>query len=259
MNSLISRRNQYGVLIAAALLCLATVGGCTSPRQYKINEAILIGERRQLEDEIYRLQFELRDALAENERLSAELDGASDDPSAKKTRSARVRNAAKASQEQPKSSIDENLYPGGDLLRTQPPANDTSVRYPEYPRQDMNAGAQLPDFAAVPNRARDAQGPNPIPSATARQAVYQSPRRSNGVSQVSYREAPSEDVVEEEERVSEEEREYAPEEDENAEEYVENEDENEAGNENAPSYDYDYDDELPDDAGTEWSPVPERR
>lgn len=68
-----NRSRLRGALIVA-LAGLACVG-CVGRKQYAINEAILISERRQLEDEIYRLQFELRDALEENERLRQELGG----------------------------------------------------------------------------------------------------------------------------------------------------------------------------------------
>ena len=60
-----------GVVVVATALCVA---GCTSRKQYAINEAILISERRQLEDEIYRSKFELRDALRENQRLREQLE-----------------------------------------------------------------------------------------------------------------------------------------------------------------------------------------
>ncbi|MBQ9799554.1 MAG: hypothetical protein IJO40_06395 [Thermoguttaceae bacterium] len=65
-------RRQVALSVALAALCVV---GCVGRKQYAINEAILISERRQLEDEIYRLQFELRDALEENERLRQELGG----------------------------------------------------------------------------------------------------------------------------------------------------------------------------------------
>jgi len=257
MNSKISRWNRYGALIGAALFCVAATSGCTTPRQYQINESILIGERRQLEDEIYRLQFELRDALAENERLSAKLDEASTDgsngSSTRKSGVSRVRNAAKApANGKPRTSIDENLYPGGDLLRTQPSTNDYGNRYPEYPTLDMNEVSQLPDFVAVPKRARDTRQPSA--GSDARQAGYQASRRPSGVSQVAYQEAPKEE--EEYPDVEEEYDEYEEEEYEPAEydETVDDEDE-----EDAPTYDYDYEDELPEETSDEWSPVPERR
>ncbi len=72
-NVVANRSRLRGALIVA-LAGLACVG-CVGRKQYAINEAILISERRQLEDEIYRLQFELRDALEENERLRQELGG----------------------------------------------------------------------------------------------------------------------------------------------------------------------------------------
>ncbi|MBR4833847.1 MAG: hypothetical protein IKU86_05880 [Thermoguttaceae bacterium] len=67
------------VVALAALSCV----GCVGRKQYAINEAILISERRQLEDEIYRLQFELRDALEENERLRQERGGAASVPASR--------------------------------------------------------------------------------------------------------------------------------------------------------------------------------
>ncbi len=69
-----SRGSRLRGALIVALAGLACVG-CVGRKQYAINEAILISERRQLEDEIYRLQFELRDALEENERLRRELGG----------------------------------------------------------------------------------------------------------------------------------------------------------------------------------------
>ena len=248
MNSTISRRSRRGVLVVAALLCVAAVAGCTTQRQYKINEAILIGERRQLEDEIYNLQFELRDALAENERLSARLDAESKGESPKKSGANRARKATTAPvYEKPRTSTDENIYPGGDLLRTQPSSNDFSGRYPEYPTLDMNEVSKLPDFAAVPERKTDADPKGATSGAS--QAVYQTSRRSSGVSQASYQQAPSAALLDEEE--------YDPSElDEEDGEYVEEEDYDEE--EDSPSYDYDYEDELPDDAAVEWSPLPER-
>ena len=70
-----SKRSRLRGALIVALAGLACVG-CVGRKQYAINEAILISERRQLEDEIYRLQFELRDALEENDRLRQELGGA---------------------------------------------------------------------------------------------------------------------------------------------------------------------------------------
>lgn len=246
MNSIFSRR-RYGVLIAATLLCVVATVGCTTQRQYKINEAILIGERRQLEDEIYNLQFELRDALAENERLSAKLDAESKGDSSRNGGANRGRNATRSPNfEKPKTSTDESIYPGGDLLRTEPSSNNYGNRYPEYPTLDMNEVSKLPDFVAVPDRKRD---PNAAAPSTARQAGYQTPRRPSGVSQVSYREAPREETLDEEE--------YDPSEiDEEDADYAEDEEYDE---EDSPRYDYDYEDEFPEDANDGWSPLPERR
>ena len=72
-NVALNRSWLRGALIVA-LAGLSCVG-CVGRKQYAINEAILISERRQLEDEIYRLQFELRDALEENERLRQGVGG----------------------------------------------------------------------------------------------------------------------------------------------------------------------------------------
>lgn len=72
--NVVSNRSRLRGALIVALAGLACVG-CVGRKQYAINEAILISERRQLEDEIYRLQFELRDALEENERLRQELGG----------------------------------------------------------------------------------------------------------------------------------------------------------------------------------------
>ncbi len=75
-----SRRWKSTLVVAlAAFSCV----GCVGRKQYAINEAILISERRQLEDEIYRLQFELRDALEENERLRQEAGGAASVPASR--------------------------------------------------------------------------------------------------------------------------------------------------------------------------------
>lgn len=72
--NVVSNRSRLRGALIVALAGLACVG-CVGRKQYAINEAILISERRQLEDEIYRLQFELRDALEENERLRQESGG----------------------------------------------------------------------------------------------------------------------------------------------------------------------------------------
>ena len=79
-NQALSARTLVFSSAVVALACLSAIG-CTSRKQYAINEAILIGERRQLEDEIYRAKFELRDALRENEQLRRELSGKQDSTS----------------------------------------------------------------------------------------------------------------------------------------------------------------------------------
>jgi len=80
-----SKGTRFRGALIVALAGLACVG-CVGRKQYAINEAILISERRQLEDEIYRLQFELRDALEENERLRQELGGEAENANAPTSR-----------------------------------------------------------------------------------------------------------------------------------------------------------------------------
>lgn len=103
-NVVANRSRLRGALIVA-LAGLACVG-CVGRKQYAINEAILISERRQLEDEIYRLQFELRDALEENERLRQELggDGAGANSPASRTRA--------------RAGANDAFFPGLDAAQT---------------------------------------------------------------------------------------------------------------------------------------------
>ncbi len=65
-HSTLDRARRLAV-VALLIVSAASLVGCVSRKQYAINESILIGERRQLEDEIYRVQFQLRDALVENQ------------------------------------------------------------------------------------------------------------------------------------------------------------------------------------------------
>lgn len=97
-----SKRLRWQGALSVALAALCVVG-CVGRKQYAINEAILISERRQLEDEIYRLQFELRDALEENERLRRELGG--DAP-------------AGANQSAPRARTNDAFFPGLDATQT---------------------------------------------------------------------------------------------------------------------------------------------
>jgi hypothetical protein len=97
-----SKRLRWQGALSVALAALCVVG-CVGRKQYAINEAILISERRQLEDEIYRLQFELRDALEENERLRQELGG--DAP-------------AGANRSAPRARTNDAFFPGLDAAQT---------------------------------------------------------------------------------------------------------------------------------------------
>lgn len=128
---------------AIALSTLALVG-CTSRKQYAINEAILISERRQLEDEIYRAKFELRDALCENVRLREQLEKAN--PSS-------AQNVQKSSSRRP-TSIDDGLFPGGNLLNVDPSQTAPAYRAPAnpdaYDASPTRRGGSLPEFERAP-------------------------------------------------------------------------------------------------------------
>ncbi|MGN0911037.1 MAG: hypothetical protein ACI4NV_06430 [Thermoguttaceae bacterium] len=88
-------RSRRLAVVALLIVSAASLMGCVSRKQYAINESILIGERRQLEDEIYRVQFQLRDALVENQQLREKLknDGVDPDEYLRKNRSAPTQNA----------------------------------------------------------------------------------------------------------------------------------------------------------------------
>lgn len=88
-------RSRRLAVVALLIVSAASLVGCVSRKQYAINESILIGERRQLEDEIYRVQFQLRDALVENQQLREKLknDGVDPDEYLRKNRSAPTQNA----------------------------------------------------------------------------------------------------------------------------------------------------------------------
>jgi len=120
--------------------------GCTTRKQYAINEAILIGERRQLEDEIYQTQFELRDALVENERLRAELEGRGKDAKSK----------SKDANAPANSSV---RYPGGSALQVAPSSSDALGAYGSTDGEEIE---RLPDFVPVPvSRAKQNGVPTP--------------------------------------------------------------------------------------------------
>ena len=126
--------------LALVVVTLATSSSCTSRRQYAINEELLIDNRRLLEDELYRVQFELRDALEENERLRAKLEKDNDE---------RPRNERRLNTTTPqradslRKSDDERFFPGGDALRTN--------------GQSANEIETLPDFVPIPSSREDAQ------------------------------------------------------------------------------------------------------
>ncbi len=101
-----SKRLRWRGALSVALVAFCVVG-CVGRKQYAINEAILISERRQLEDEIYRLQFELRDALEENDRLRQELGGGE------------AENAnAPATRTQGRAGTNDAFFPGLDATQT---------------------------------------------------------------------------------------------------------------------------------------------
>ena len=202
MNSTLQRSNRHRLLLAVALTCVVAtaLGGCTSRRQYAINESILISERRQLENEIYRVQFELRDALEENEQLRAKLEeegGDSATTSKKRRASARSQNTESPVNERPQTT-DESMFPGGDALRAN--TNSYNDRYPEYPTLDMNEISKLPDFAVVPDQRAPKQNGGASNASKVRQAAYAQPQGpSNAASQVSYEDVATDEYEEEEE------------------------------------------------------------
>jgi hypothetical protein len=140
-----SRLRGALVVALAGLSCV----GCVGRKQYAINEAILISERRQLEDEIYRLQFELRDALEENERLRQELGGDAD-----------------ANKTAPRAKTNDAFFPGLDATQTRRSTNGgvqriqttsaTDARPAIAPRRADSAPATgeavetLPDYVPIP-------------------------------------------------------------------------------------------------------------
>ena len=249
MNSTLKRSKQFGLLVVAALTCVVATSlvGCVSRRQYAINESILISERRQLEDEIYRVQFELRDALEENEQLRARLEeneGDSARTGKSRKSSSRAQKTTAPAYERPQTT-DEKMFPGGDALRANTSSHND--RYPEYPTLDMNEISKLPDFALVPKQSDETRA-NAKPAAPqARQAAYDQPRRRpGGVSQVSYEDAEEECLDEEE--------------------YGETEDAEDERVDEAAEYDEDLeeepleshdDDEEPEEEENEWAPTPE--
>lgn len=165
-----------GMVVCMAALCAV---GCTSRKQYAINEAILISERRQLEDEIYRSKFELRDALRENQRLREQLEkeglsGAS---------------AKKQANAEKKPTLDEKQYPGGTALQVDPARIAPSYQRAYDPDQYDSSPTQnvetLPDFVPVPaskSRSKYSQTDAPQPL---RQVAAEAPasQKTFGVTQ----------------------------------------------------------------------------
>lgn len=123
-----SKGTRFRGALIVALAGLACVG-CVGRKQYAINEAILISERRQLEDEIYRLQFELRDALEENERLRQELGGEAENANAPTSRT------------RGRAGANDAFFPGLDATQT---------------RRRTTGGAQSVQTASAPD-ARSAR------------------------------------------------------------------------------------------------------
>ncbi len=131
-----SARSRRFAVVALLIVSAASLLGCVSRKQYAINESILIGERRQLEDEIYRVQFQLRDALVENQQLREKLknDGVDPDEYLRKNRKAPTQNANPLFQD----------YPGLNVGATTPNA-------PSYValQKAMAQNSAAPDAAAV--------------------------------------------------------------------------------------------------------------
>lgn len=143
--NVVSNRSRLRGALIVALAGLVCVG-CVGRKQYAINEAILISERRQLEDEIYRLQFELRDALEENERLRQELGG---DEAGANSPATRTRARAGAN---------DAFFPGLDASQTSlgTTGGGQKIQTPPEPRSADAAPATgeavetLPDYVPIP-------------------------------------------------------------------------------------------------------------
>lgn len=134
-NVVLNRSRLRGALVVA-LAGLSCVG-CVGRKQYAINEAILISERRQLEDEIYRLQFELRDALEENERLRQELGGDAASAGAKTA---------------PRAKTNDAFFPGLDATQTRRSTNGGVQRIQTTSATDVRSARP----AIAPRRADSA-------------------------------------------------------------------------------------------------------
>ena len=167
-----SKRLRWQGALSVALAALCVVG-CVGRKQYAINEAILISERRQLEDEIYRLQFELRDALEENERLRRELGGDASGAN------------SPASRTQARANANDAFFPGLDATQTRrrptggvqkihttsataaQPAAPTSVpQRAESAPATGEAVETLPDYVPIPvTSTRSAQMTNGVQTA----------------------------------------------------------------------------------------------
>lgn len=178
-----AKRALVALVVVSALL---PTSACVSRKQYAINEAILIGERRQLEDEIYRVQFELRDALEENERLRERLEKneGNDD-----SESASERSTEKSQKRAKTSKSNSSFFPGGNSLdvdssrsnnATDPDAYDDSAT-----SEDLDGYETLPDFVPIPtSRAASARRRSNLATAN----YVRSPRESqrDSVGQAAY-------------------------------------------------------------------------
>ena len=148
MTPFVSReRNAYALLLLVGVVALTSFG-CTSRKQYAINEAILISERRQLEDEIYRSKFELRDALRENERLRAQLEKEGINGSEKRKQGTSAKSYTSES----------DFFPGGSALRVDPskiaPSYQNGLDPDQYDASPTQGVETLPDFVPVPSSAK---------------------------------------------------------------------------------------------------------
>lgn len=135
-----SARSRRFAVVALLIVSAASLLGCVSRKQYAINESILIGERRQLEDEIYRVQFQLRDALVENQQLREKLknDGVDPDEYLLKNRKAPTQNA---------NPFFQN-YPGLNVGATTPNAPSSIAL-----QRAMAQNSAAPNAAAAQNDA----------------------------------------------------------------------------------------------------------
>lgn len=208
MTLLGNSRRPHGlrVFITLALVAVtcASALGCVSRKQYAINEAILISERRQLEDEIYRVQFELRDALEENERLQEQLDRQEGDDAAREKSKTTRKTRARQSDAAPATQY-QDAFPGDDYLQTSPQSRSSRHYAPAY-AEPVSSGQDeqvetLPDFVPIPvtqrnsnssdASARSAQTSDRVVPGRVANADYRSnnAKPQNRVAQTAYQES----------------------------------------------------------------------